>query len=109
SPSSAPHVVTKDLRVNIFVPSSASCTLDRRSHLRRFRMSSHLDRRPVLRVSERRNRGALAVFRRVEPITIGQRLGPYRIQAVLGAGGTGVVYLAGDRRLLRPVAIKLLD
>lgn len=51
----------------------------------------------------------MAVFRTVEPITIGQRLGPYRIQAVLGAGGTGVVYLAEDRRLLRDVAIKVLD
>jgi serine/threonine protein kinase len=45
----------------------------------------------------------------VESIAIGQRLGPYRIQAVLGAGGMGIVYLAGDRRLLRPVAIKVLD
>jgi serine/threonine protein kinase len=45
----------------------------------------------------------------VESIAIGQRLGPYRIQAVLGTGGMGIVYLAGDRRLLRPVAIKVLD
>jgi serine/threonine protein kinase len=56
-----------------------------------------------------RNPRRLAVFRIVQSIAIGQRLGPYRIQSVLGAGGMGIVYLAGDRRLLRPVAIKVLD
>ena len=38
----------------------------------------------------------------------GARLGPYRIQSLLGAGGMGEVYLATDTRLERPVAIKLL-
>jgi serine/threonine protein kinase len=45
----------------------------------------------------------------VEPIALGQQLGPYRIEALLGAGGMGVVYLAQDSRLLRRVAIKMLD
>ncbi|HVF73349.1 MAG TPA: protein kinase [Chthoniobacterales bacterium] len=39
---------------------------------------------------------------------IGQRLGSYRIDAVLGAGGMGVVYLGYDERLGRKVGLKLL-
>jgi len=39
---------------------------------------------------------------------IGQRLGPYSIEASLGYGGMGVVYLAEDTRLDRKVAIKAL-
>src|SRR5512142_406685 len=42
------------------------------------------------------------------PLTAGSRLGPYAIQAPLGAGGMGEVYRALDTRLQREVAIKVL-
>jgi TolB-like protein/tetratricopeptide (TPR) repeat protein len=41
-------------------------------------------------------------------LAIGSRLGPYEILARLGAGGMGDVYRAGDSRLGRSVAIKVL-
>jgi serine/threonine protein kinase len=40
-------------------------------------------------------------------IALGQQLGPYRVQAKIGAGGMGEVYRASDARLNRSVAIKV--
>jgi WD40 repeat protein len=41
-------------------------------------------------------------------LTAGSKLGPYDIQASIGAGGMGEVYRARDARLNRDVAIKIL-
>ena len=40
-------------------------------------------------------------------LSIGDRLGPYEITALVGAGGMGEVYRGVDRRLGRDVAIKI--
>jgi Protein kinase domain len=43
-----------------------------------------------------------------EGLRPGDPLGGYRIEAVIGAGGMGVVYRATDMRLGRPVALKVI-
>jgi TolB-like protein len=42
------------------------------------------------------------------PLAAGTRLGPYVVEASIGAGGMGEVYRARDTRLAREVALKLL-
>jgi serine/threonine protein kinase len=39
---------------------------------------------------------------------VGQKLGNYRLQRVLGRGNMGAVYLATDEALLRPTAVKVM-
>src|SRR5262249_51320718 len=45
---------------------------------------------------------------RLEMVLPGDRVGPLRIEQLLGAGSMGEVYLARDPRLDRPVALKLM-
>jgi eukaryotic-like serine/threonine-protein kinase len=41
------------------------------------------------------------------PLSVGDRLGPYEVVALIGKGGMGEVYRASDPRLNRDVAIKV--
>ena len=41
------------------------------------------------------------------PVGVGTQLGPYKLRAVVGAGGMGQVFRATDTRLARDVAIKI--
>jgi len=45
---------------------------------------------------------------RAEPGPLPERIGPYKVERELGAGGFGVVYLAYDPDVKRRVALKVL-
>src|SRR5436190_495853 len=51
---------------------------------------------------------ALATESTVTVFAAGTQLGPYKIEAPIGAGGMGAVFRAYDTRLQRRVAIKML-
>jgi eukaryotic-like serine/threonine-protein kinase len=67
-----------------------------------------LDRRPSRRGSGGGNSSFGSVFRYVNRFDVGQQIGVYRIEALLGTGGMGTVYLAQDSELGRRVAIKVM-
>jgi serine/threonine protein kinase len=51
---------------------------------------------------------AQALAREHYYVLIGRKVGPYRIDKLIGTGGMGEVYYGWDTRLLRPVALKFL-
>jgi serine/threonine protein kinase/Tol biopolymer transport system component len=61
----------------------------------------------VKRVSQAESVGLESVSYSM-PLAVGERLGPYEILALIGAGGMGEVYRAHDTNLARDVAIKVL-
>jgi serine/threonine-protein kinase len=54
-------------------------------------------------------RGQLCDTRLVSTVAVGCELAGYRIEALIGRGGMGIVYRGSDLRLGRPVAIKLIS
>jgi serine/threonine protein kinase len=43
------------------------------------------------------------------PVAVGATIGTYRLEAILGQGGMGVVFRAQDTKLNRPVSVKFLS
>jgi serine/threonine protein kinase/Tol biopolymer transport system component len=59
-------------------------------------------------VDQRVDAVAAAVLQGAPRLESGAELGPYRVEALIGAGGMGEVYLARDTKLNRGVALKVL-
>ncbi len=71
-------------------------------------VESLLDAEPDAVPIDRPIGGSGAPWHAPERDLVGRMLGPYRLDAAIGAGGMGQVYRATDTRLNRIVAVKLL-
>lgn len=70
--------------------------------------AAHPDLEPIIRRRARYLLDAGLLDAEAPPMGSLERLGPFRLQHMIGGGGMGVVYLARQDHFDRPVAVKLL-